>query len=106
MSSDLLRGHTDTILLSVLAKGDNYGYAICKAIGATTQDLFELKEVTLYSSLKRLQQFGYVSSYWGDESSGGRRKYYKVTELGLKVRETNIADWQFTNQILLNLFSI
>jgi DNA-binding PadR family transcriptional regulator len=104
MSSDLLRGHTDTIILSVLKNGDSYGYEICKSILEKTDNSFELKEATLYSSFRRLEQLGCISSYWGDESSGGRRKYYKITDAGLGMWEKNIADWKFAKKILSNLF--
>ncbi|GHU84612.1 PadR family transcriptional regulator [Clostridia bacterium] len=104
MSSDLLRGHTDTIVLSVLKSDDSYGYEICKSILEKTDNLFELKEATLYSSFRRLEQLGCISSYWGNESCGGRRKYYRITDAGLKMRERNIADWKFANKILSNLF--
>ena len=104
ISSDMLRGHTDTIILSILAVGDSYGYEIAKTIQVKTEDRFELKEATLYSSFRRLEQDACISSYWGDETQGGRRKYYSITERGRQMRLKNIQDWRLTNNILAELF--
>lgn len=102
-SADLLRGHTDTVVLSVLMKGDNYGYEIHKSIIDKLGGEFELKEATLYSSYKRLEGDGYVTSYWGDETQGGRRKYYRVTESGKELFRQNKADWVKTQAVLNKL---
>jgi len=101
MSADLLRGHTDTIVLSVLLKGDSYGYEIHKSIIDRLGGEYELKEATLYSSYKRLESDGYITSYWGDETLGGRRKYYRITEGGKELFRQNKADWKKT-QVILN----
>jgi len=100
-SADLFRGHTDTVVLSVLLKGDNYGYEIHKSIIDRLGGEYELKEATLYSSYKRLETGGHVTSYWGDETLGSRRKYYSVTDSGKELFRQNKADWDKT-QIVLN----
>ncbi|NLC77148.1 MAG: PadR family transcriptional regulator [Clostridia bacterium] len=101
--SDLLRGHTDTIVLNILMKGDSYGYQIHKTILGKTGEQFELKEATLYSSYRRLEQGGYIEAYWGDESQGGRRKYYRITEKGKELYRQNKAEWEFSQRILNKL---
>jgi PadR family transcriptional regulator PadR len=100
MSSDLLRGHTDTIILKLLSDGDKYGYEITKLVHEHSDRQYELKEATMYSSLKRLETDGHIDSYWGDESQGGRRKYYRVTETGLAVYEQNKENWNAAKRIL------
>ena len=102
-SADLLRGHTDTIVLSVLLKGDNYGYVIHKSINDVLGGEYELKDATLYSSYKRLEAGGYITSYWGDESLGSRRRYYSVTESGRELYRQNKADWVNTQTVLNKL---
>jgi DNA-binding PadR family transcriptional regulator len=69
-----------------------------------TGDQYELKETTLYSSYKRLEKDGYIKSYWGDETQGGRRKYYYITDLGLELYHHKLEDYEFTKQILERLF--
>ena len=102
-SADLLRGHTDTVVLSVLSRGDNYGYEIRKSIIDRLDGEYELKEATLYSSYKRLESDGYVVSYWGDETLGSRRKYYSITENGKELLRQNRADWARTQTMLNRL---
>ncbi len=100
LTSDLLRGHTDTIILKLLDEGDKYGYEITKLIYARSQKRYELKEATMYSSLKRLEKDGYIHSYWGDESQGGRRKYYGITDKGRELYASNKRNWDYAKQIL------
>jgi DNA-binding PadR family transcriptional regulator len=100
-SADLLRGHTDTVVLSILLQGDNYGYEIHKSILGKLGGEYELKEATLYSSYRRLEAEGYITSYWGDETLGSRRKYYHITTRGKELYKQNKADWLKT-QVILN----
>jgi PadR family transcriptional regulator PadR len=100
ISSDLLRGHTDTIVLKLLLEGDKYGYEISKLIQSKSGGEYELKEATMYSSLKRLESDGSISSYWGDETQGGRRRYYRITEGGKKTYFENKENWDFAKRIL------
>ena len=100
ITSDLLRGHTDTIILSQLIKGDTYGYAINKVIKENTKNMYELKEATLYSAFRRLEQSGYISSYWGNEDKGARRRYYTITEQGKNVYEQNKKDWEEAKNLI------
>src|SRR5659263_55665 len=94
ISSDLIRGHIDNIILRVLLDGDNYGYEIIKAISEKSGGEYELKEPSLYTSLKRLEVGKLITSYWGDESQGGRRKYYKITELGVERYRNSLKEWE------------
>jgi PadR family transcriptional regulator PadR len=100
ISSDLLRGHTDTIILKLLMDGDKYGYEISKLIQTNSRDEYELKEATMYSSLKRLEADGSITSYWGDETQGGRRRYYRITERGKQVYAENKNNWEYAKRIL------
>lgn len=94
LSSDLIRGHIDTIILRVLLNGDNYGYEIIKAISIRSDGEYELKEPSLYTSLKRLEAGKLIASYWGDESQGGRRKYYQITERGKQTYIHSLSQWK------------
>ena len=106
LSSDLLRGHTETIVLGILHRGDAYGFEIYNTILERTGEQYELKETTLYSSYKRLEQEGAISSYWGDETQGARRRYYRLTAKGRKIYRQNMEDWTFTRKILDSLMNI
>lgn len=100
ISSDLLRGHTDTIILAQLARGDNYGYEINKNIQQLTNEEYGLKEATLYTAFKRLEQGGLIRSYWGDEGAGARRRYYAITDEGRNQLEERRQEWEHTRNLL------
>ena len=100
LSTDLLRGHTDTIVLGVLRRSDSYGFEIFKRIRDATDGRHEIKEATLYATYRRLVNDGLVEAYWGDETQGGRRKYYRITDAGRAVYRRNVAAWQLTRDII------
>lgn len=100
ISSDLLRGHTDTMILKLLMSGDRYGYEITKRLQTDSGGEYELKEATMYSSLKRLESDGNIRWYWGDETQGGRRKYYSMTEKGKQTYQENKDNWEYAKRVL------
>jgi PadR family transcriptional regulator PadR len=104
-SSDLLRGHTDTIVLGVLRDTDRYGFEIYKTIRDATGGDYEIKEATLYATFRRLAKDGLVDAYWGDETQGGRRKYYRITDAGRAVFTRSVADWNATQRIINTLLN-
>lgn len=105
-ASDLLRGHTDTIVLAVLRTDDRYGYEIYKSIRDATGGRYEIKEATLYATFRRLAKDGLVEAYWGDETQGGRRKYYRITDAGRAVYQQNLQDWVATQTIINTLLNV
>jgi DNA-binding PadR family transcriptional regulator len=105
-AADLLRGHTDTIVLGVLRRGDSYGYEIHKAIRDAAGGEYEIKEATLYASFRRLTKDGLNEPYWGDETQGGRRKYYRLTDAGRAVFRRSVDDWVATQAIINRLLNL
>lgn len=100
LAADALRGHTDTIVLGVLRRGDSYGFEIFKQIRDATGGRHEIKEATLYATYRRLVKDGLIEAYWGDETQGGRRKYYRITDAGRAVYRNNVAAWAATRDII------
>lgn len=100
VTSDLLRGNTDTIILSALEKEDSYGYQINKRVARATGDAYVFKEATLYSAFKRLEDSGCIQSYWGEESPGARRRYYHLTDKGRRVLRELRNDWQKCKNVI------
>ena len=93
IAADLIRGHTDTIILAALMNGDGYGYRINRRIYELTSGRYELKEATLYTAFKRLEESGCIRSYWGDEATGARRRYYSLTQYGKEEYRRLHAEW-------------
>jgi Predicted transcriptional regulators len=100
ITSDVIRGHTEPIILAHLIEKDSYGYQINKEIMDKTDNLYELKEATLYSAFRRLEQAGLISSYWGDEGVGARRRYYAITERGREVYREYKKEWENAKSII------
>lgn len=100
ITSDLIRGHTETIILAQLTKADSYGYQINKTIQEKTIQEYELKEATLYSAFRRLEQAGYIQSYWGNENTGARRRYYTITPEGRQAYRSRKAEWNNSKKLI------
>jgi PadR family transcriptional regulator PadR len=106
LAADLLRGHTDTIVLGVLRRDDRYGFEIFKLIRDATGGRHEIREATLYATYRRLTRDGLIEAYWGDESQGGRRKYYRITDAGRAVYRRNVAAWVATRDVIDTLLDL
>jgi DNA-binding PadR family transcriptional regulator len=100
ITSDVIRGHTEPIILSHLIEKDSYGYQINKDIMDKTDNRYELKEATLYSAFRRLEQADLITSYWGDEEVGARRRYYAITQKGRDAYQEYKRDWEDTKSII------
>ena len=91
---ELLKGNTDSLLLSLLCQQPMYGYQIIKELGQRSQGYFKFKEGTLYPALHRLEEAGLVIAKWQQLTSGQERRYYYITEKGLEVWRTKLGEWQ------------
>ena len=105
INSDLIRGHIDTIILKALQDGDRYGYDIIKEIEQKSGGKYLIKQPTLYSCLKRLEVQGFVKSYWGSKSIGGRKKYFTLTDMGKELFLRNQHDWKYSRDVIDSLIS-
>ena len=103
IAGDLIRGHPDAIILARLLQSDSYGYEINKMISTLSSGRFELKEATLYTAFKRLEELGHITSYWGDSGAGARRRYYTITPAGRNACHRLLAEWKETKEIMDNL---
>ncbi len=106
LSSDLIRGHLDTIILGLLLNSDRYGYEICRIVREKSGGEYELKEPSMYSTIRRLEAQRLIEAYWGDESQGARRKYYRITAAGHKTFAQNLNNWQFAKKIIDKLLEV
>lgn len=83
VSKELIKGNTAFLILSVLKENDMYGYKIIKKLEKQHEDIFVLKEGTLYPILHALEEENFLDSYW-EETEDRKRKYYSITKKGLK----------------------
>lgn len=105
---EILKGYIDSIVLSVMQSSDMYGYEIAKSIREKTEDKFEMKEATLYVSLKRLEKKNYLMGYWNDDkgTGGGRRRYYSITEEGKEYFKDKVEEWVLLKSLLNNFMEV
>ncbi len=99
ISSDLIRGHIDTIILYSLTDSDKHAQQISDYVDEKSNNEYQLNQATLYSSLKRLESLKYVSAYWHSAETG-RRRYFKITDLGKNVIKENTENWAYSRSII------
>src|SRR4030042_856644 len=89
---ELLKGSTDTLLLSLIKNQPMYGYQIIKELEERSHGYFKFKEGTLYPALHRLEAAGLITGKWERQHTGLERRYYHLTEKGLHLLEEKIAE--------------
>ena len=106
ISSDVIRGYIDVMILRVLHDGDSYGYEISKKITEISGNSYVMKETTLYSAFSRMEKLGYLHSYPGSYSGGRERTYYKLTEAGRSYYRQKCEEWVFTKALIAKFITI
>ncbi len=107
ISKELAKGSTALLVLSVLAKEDLYGYQIIRTVEIMSENVFQMNEGTLYPILHSLEKEGFLTSYWSDAAeTGRRRKYYKITQKGLKEFEIQKQEWNTYSRAVTKLINI
>ncbi|MDD4377417.1 MAG: PadR family transcriptional regulator [Eubacteriales bacterium] len=101
ISSDVIRGYNDTIILFLLLEEPSYGYQISKRIRELSDEKYIIKETTLYSAFARLEKNGYVESFsGGDETGGKKRTYYMITKEGREYYKEKCDEWKVTKEVI------
>lgn len=103
INSDIIRGHLEAIILRLIIESDRYGYEISNCIKERTNNQFIIKEATLYSVVKRLEERDLIESYMGTKTHGGKRRYYKITELGKMYYKVKVEEWNELKIVLEQL---
>jgi len=91
--TELMTGTLDMLILKVLGLGPMHGLAIARRIEQVTQGTFEVKPGSLFPSLHRLEEQGYLSAAWGESENRRRAKYYKLTASGRKQLQAEKERW-------------
>lgn len=104
LTGDLLRGHTDAIILTLLKEKDSYGYELNQKLTEISNNMFSLTEATLYTTFKRLENNGYLTSYWLD-GINTKRKYYSITKEGLSFLKVHEIAFKDAYKILRKVFN-
>jgi PadR family transcriptional regulator PadR len=100
ISSDGIRGYNDMIILYLILSEPSYGYEISRAIKVRSEGKYVIKETTLYSAFTRLEKNGYIQSFYGSETNGKQRTYYKITEAGKQYYREKCSEWDMTKEVV------
>ncbi len=101
ISSDVIRGYNDTMILYILKQEPSYGYEISKRIRSISEDKYIIKETTLYSAFSRMEKNGYIESYEAaGDVSGKKRTYYRISEAGLAYYREKCNEWELTKDVI------
>ena len=106
ITSDVIRGYIDVMILRALWDGDSYGYEISKKITYISENLYTMKETTLYSAFSRLEKLGFLRSYPGSYSGGRERTYYALTDCGRQYYRQKCAEWALTKALITKFILI
>jgi PadR family transcriptional regulator PadR len=101
ISSDIIRGYIDTMILYVLLEEPSYGYEISKQIKTLSNGQYTIKETTLYSAFTRMEKNGYIKSYPKVGDNGGKKRtYYQITDSGLAYYHSRCEEWELTKEVV------
>ena len=93
--SDVLQGTLDLMVLKTLyAMGPLHGFGIARRIEQLSEDVLQLNEGTVYTSLLRLQQQGWIDSKWGTSENNRKARFYSITRLGKKQLDLETENWE------------
>lgn len=100
VNKELMKGSTAILILSLLEREEMYGYQITQKLKQESNDVFEMKEGTLYPMLHALENEKAIESYWVDAENGKKRKYYRITNSGKKLLSDKKKEWKvYTNAV-------
>lgn len=93
VNKELSKGSIGLLLLSILSQKDMYGYQMIKELESQSENVFTLKEGTLYPLLHTMEKNGFLEAYWEQQENGRKRKYYTITENGREELKKQAEEW-------------
>lgn len=106
ISKELIGASSIPIILSILSKGESYGYEIIKRIKELSHQKIDVKDGTMYPVLHKLEKKNLIESFWKDSETGRKRKYYRITEKGKRELLIERDNWNTINHIITSLWNI
>jgi PadR family transcriptional regulator PadR len=100
LPKDLIAASTTPMILSILKRGDSYGYAIIQQVHALSGGDMEWADGMLYPILHRLERKKWIKSYWGLAENGRKRKYYRLLKAGATQLDEQRKNWSSVHTML------
>lgn len=91
---DLMQGTLDLLMLQVLQWGPQHGHGIGQAIRQRSEDVLQVEHGSLYPALHRLEDRGWIASFWGTSENNRKARYYRLTPAGRKQLVAQTARWE------------
>jgi PadR family transcriptional regulator PadR len=104
LRKELVAASAEPLILSLLAKGESYGYAIIQEIKARSQNQMQWTDGMLYPVLHRMENKGWITSRWVEAESGRKRKYYSVKKDGQRALDEQREQWNTVHGVLARLW--
>jgi PadR family transcriptional regulator, regulatory protein PadR len=104
IGKDLVAASSTPLILSILADGESYGYAIVKRVDELSDGTLQWTEGMLYPLLHRLERQGYIEGRWGAAETGRKRKYYRITSTGQAHLADQRRQWHAVDEALQNVW--
>jgi PadR family transcriptional regulator, regulatory protein PadR len=103
LRKELIAASAEPLVLSLLAQGESYGYAIIQEIKARSENAVVWTDGMLYPVLHRMERKGWIKSRWKESETGRKRKYYSIKNDGKKALKEQAQQWTTVNQVLTGL---
>jgi transcriptional regulator len=94
LKSEMLQGTLDMMVLKTLILGPAHGYAIAHSIEQRSDDILQVEQGSLYPALHRLQNRGWIASFWGTSENNRKAKYYRLTPEGKRQLAAQASRWE------------
>lgn len=104
---ELLQGTLDLMVLqTLLALGPLHGYGLARRIEQVSGDAILLNQGTIYASLVRLEQRGWITAEWGESGNKRKAKFYAISDTGRRQLESEAHNWQRLSEVMAKLFGL
>ena len=100
---ELVAASAEPLILSLLADGESYGYAIIQEIKVRSKDRIQWTDGMLYPVLHRMEREGWIESHWAETETGRRRKYYQLKKEGKRALKEKRDQWMMVHSVLSGL---
>jgi PadR family transcriptional regulator PadR len=104
LTKELVAASTEPLILSLLAEGESYGYALIQEVKRRSGDKIEWTDGMLYPVLHRMEREGWIQSRWGRAESGRKRKYYSLKPEGKKALQKQREQWVTVSSLFKRLW--
>jgi len=104
LAKELVAASTEPLILSLLAQGESYGYALIQEVKRLSGDKIEWTDGMLYPVLHRMEREGWIESRWGEAANGRKRKYYSLAKAGRKALNEQRDQWVTVSTVLKRLW--